>query len=107
MKRPPSISSKRDFERALRSGSRNRAPFGTIFVSRGPDPGAPARLGLAVPSRVGGAVVRNRIKRRLRASFAAAQPRQGLDVVVRAGLPALSLGFQEMERTFAELGEAR
>jgi ribonuclease P protein component len=107
MKRPPSISSKRDFERALRSGSRNRTPFGTIFVAPGQNPDAPARLGLAVPSRVGGAVVRNRIKRRLRASFAAAQVSGGLDVVVRAGRPALSLGFQEMERAFAELGEAR
>lgn len=105
MKRPPSLSSKRDFEKVLRGGSRLRAGCVTLFVTPGADPEGPARLGLAVPARVGGAVVRNRIKRRLRASFAAAQVPPGLDVVVRASGTAASVDFQELEASFARLAE--
>jgi len=61
---------------------------------------------LAVPSRVGGAVVRNRIKRRLRASFVRASLPAGLDVVVRARAEAATMDFQELESTLAGLGGA-
>jgi ribonuclease P protein component len=40
-----------------------------LAEQRGGDPGAPPRLGLTVSRRVGGAVVRNRVKRRLREWF--------------------------------------
>ena len=103
MKRPPSLSSKRDFERVLRAGGRTRTGFGTVFVAQAGDPSGPARLGLAVPARVGGAVTRNRIKRRLRASFTSAQLPPGVDVVVRASREAATLDFQELERSFAEV----
>jgi len=103
MKRPPSFS-KRDFERVLRTGTRTRARAGTFYVAPGTDPAIPARLGLAVPSRVGGAVLRNRIKRRLRASFVSASLPAGLDVVVRARPEAATLDFQELESTLSGLG---
>lgn len=70
-------------------------------MAPGPDPDGPARLGLAVPARVGGAVTRNRIKRRLRASFQAAELPPGIDVVVRANRAASTLDFQELAETFA------
>lgn len=103
MKRPPSLSSKRDFERVLRDGRRARTRCGTLFVAPGPDAAAPARLGLAVPARVGGAVVRNRIKRRLRASFVSAGLPAGVDVVVRATREASSVDFQELEKAFVKV----
>ena len=56
-----------------------------------------------MPARVGGAVMRNRIKRRLRASFMSAQLPPGVDVVVRANGQASSVDFQELERSFAEV----
>lgn len=104
MKRPASLASKREFERVLRSGTRTRARCGTLFIAPQPDPAAPARLGLAVPVRVGGAVARNRIKRRLRASFAAASIPAGLDVVIRAHPAARSLDFQELTKELSTLG---
>ena len=107
MKRPPSLSSKRDFQRVLRTGERRRTGCGTLFVAPAEDPTASARLGLAVPARVGGAVVRNRIKRRLRASFASASVPGGIDVVVRARPEASWLPFQELEETFLSLGGGR
>lgn len=60
-------------------------------------PGGPSRLGLAVPARSGGAVQRNRIKRRIRAAFREAAPATGVEVVVRARPEASHVKFQEME----------
>jgi len=47
-----------------------------------------ARVGFAVGKRVGGAVVRNRVKRRLRAAVAATALIPGRDIVVIARPPA-------------------
>lgn len=55
----------------------------------------PSRVGLVVraPNR---AVVRNRIKRRLRAAFVACDPEAGYDVVVRADERAKDMSFTEL-----------
>ena len=57
-----------------------------------------ARLGFTIPRAAGGAVVRNRIRRRLRALL---QPRlerlAGLDVIVSAGPPAAAVPFAQLE----------
>lgn len=67
----------------------------------GPPPG---RLGLAVSRRVGNAVVRNLVKRRLRELF---RPRQasftGLDLMVTARPSAATASFDELGRAFDEL----
>lgn len=59
----------------------------------------PPRVGFVVSKNVGGAVVRNRVKRRLRAQATPLLPTlpAGVDVVVRAQPEAA-------ERTSAELG---
>ena len=55
------------------------------------DDDAPSRLGIAVPKKIGGAVVRNRLKRQLREIWAAAEEHipSGNDYVLiaRPGLP--------------------
>lgn len=97
MKRPSSLSSPRDFRRVLSDGRAFRPRWATIHVTPRSEASAPSRLGLAVPSRVGGAVDRNRIKRRVRAAFRLAAPPTGLDVVVRARPDALRVDYQELE----------
>ena len=94
---------------------RKRAEFDAVFSSnvqlsrrelsvavrdRGDD--APNRWGFAVGSRLGGAVVRNRIKRRLR-HIAAQIGGSGLDVVVVARSGAAEASYQMLEQNLAGL----
>ena len=80
-----------------------RPSWATIHVVRAADPASPSRLGLAVSARSGGAVGRNRIKRRVRAAFRHAAPAAGLDVVVKARPAARTAPFQELEETLQGL----
>lgn len=64
-----------------------------------------SRFGFSVSSRLGGAVVRNRIKRRLREAMrlrmAAIQP--GWDIVVIAKRPVSQADFHQMDAACARL----
>jgi ribonuclease P protein component len=87
------LSRSRDFDAVYRQGRSTSTRFLTLywFAHEG-EPGDP-RLGLAVPKAAGNAVVRNRIKRRLREIWRAnlAEDRvpatNDYVLVVRAGLP--------------------
>jgi ribonuclease P protein component len=63
------------------------------------------RVGLAVNRAVGGAVVRNRVKRRLREAVRALLPelerRSGCDIVVRATPRAADASFAELSADLA------
>jgi ribonuclease P protein component len=66
MNRRNRLSRSRDFDAVYRRGRSVSTRFLVLYsFARETDPGAP-RLGLAVPKTTGSAVVRNRIKRRLR-----------------------------------------
>lgn len=78
----------------------------------GPGPGpvqvpvrAPARLGITVSRRVGGAVVRNRVKRLLRESFRRIKGRfpAGAELVVIARTAAAHADFATVLRELGEL----
>ncbi|MDA0231231.1 MAG: ribonuclease P protein component [Proteobacteria bacterium] len=63
------------------------------------DQGAPIRVGFTASRRVGGAVVRNRAKRRLRAAVARVMPmhaKAGQDYVVIARAATVHRGFEEL-----------
>lgn len=66
---------------------------------------APTRVGLVVraPQR---AVVRNRIKRRLRAAFVACDPPVGYDVVIRADERAGAMDFTELTEALSDALDA-
>jgi ribonuclease P protein component len=80
---------------AVRSGSRLIVVHATQTDARA---GLPPRVGFAVPKAVGGAVVRNRTKRRLRALMAARVGRLplGCDVVIRANPLAAQANSAEL-----------
>jgi ribonuclease P protein component len=95
-----SLRSASDFRRVRSDGRRVVTEALTVYVARRPDE-RPARVGLAVGRACGGAVARNRIKRRLRAACRAAQPPAGVDLVVHGRAAAASSDFQEMLNTIA------
>lgn len=60
------------------------------------------RLGLTVSAKLGKAVVRNRIRRRLREVWRLNDPqlRQGYDMIVVARGRAVRAGYQELDRAY-------
>jgi ribonuclease P protein component len=64
------LSRSRDFDAVYRQGRSVSTRFLTLhWFPREDDPDGAPRLGLAVPKAVGGAVVRNRVKRQLRETW--------------------------------------
>src|SRR6185295_17329799 len=93
MQRRHRLSRSRDFDAVYRHGRSVSTRFLTLYwFSRDGEPGEP-RLGLAVPKAAGNAVVRNRIKRKLREIWRAkldvdgVPPTSDYVLVVRPGLP--------------------
>jgi ribonuclease P protein component len=64
------LSRSRDFDAVYRQGkSVSTRSLVLYWFDRQDDHGAPPRVGIAVPRKVGGAVVRNRVKRQLREAW--------------------------------------
>jgi ribonuclease P protein component len=70
----------------------------TVYVCGRESDRDPTRVGLAVSGGPRRAVARNRAKRRLRAAAAAALPRSGWDVVIRAQGDLDGISFQELRK---------
>ena len=94
------IRLRRDFDRAYRSGLRCWARH--LVIHAAPNGLPHARIGLTVSRKVGGAVVRNRVKRRLREAFRRNKRRvsRGLDLVVTAKLPLAEQSWEQLERDY-------
>ena len=79
--------------------------FAAFCLAR-PDPArSTARLGLTLPRAVGGSVVRNRIKRRIREAFRLHRSEIGpqWDIVVNPRRAAFGASFPEIERALERL----
>lgn len=65
------------------------------------------RLGVTVSAKLGHAVVRNRIRRRLREIFRLSQPqmRKGYDIIIVARSRAVNATYQELERAYLRICE--
>ncbi len=101
MRRDQRLRRRRDFDAVFREGARfRRGVLALRARERGDD--APARFGFAVSSRLGGAAVRNRIKRRLRES-ARRSGASGLDIVVIARSGAEQASFSELHTLLSGL----
>ena len=74
----------KEFRHVLNSGRRVRDGLVAVATARNNLPDQPSRFGFSVSRRVGGAVIRNRVKRRLRAIMQNTPTHDGLDVVVTA-----------------------
>lgn len=69
MQRRNRLSRSRDFDSVYRHGRSVSTRFLVLYRFDREENGGEARLGIAVPKKIGGAVTRNRIKRRLREAW--------------------------------------
>jgi ribonuclease P protein component len=106
------ILKRADFLAAAKAARAHAAPFSLQARDRHDD--AAIRLGLTVTKKVGNAVERNRIRRRLRAAARAVLPqagKDGFDYVVVARRAALTADFSELtgglENTIKQVHKTR
>jgi ribonuclease P protein component len=102
-----------DFRKVYDHGKRVSGPlFAAFCLAREddrPDGGAGCspRLGLTVPRAIGGSVVRNRIKRRLREAFRLHRTKLNpkWDIVLNPRRTALAAPFADLERALKKVIE--
>jgi ribonuclease P protein component len=95
-----------DFERVYKQGRRHFAAHMTVFY-RLREEGEGLRVGFTVGRVLGGAVDRNRMKRRLRESVRLRWPevRLPVDVVINPKKSVLKLEFTELENEITKAFE--
>jgi ribonuclease P protein component len=99
-----------DFRKVYDHGTRVSGPLFAAFclAREGARPDAHSlgpRLGLTVPRAIGGSVVRNRIKRRMREAFRLhrAELNPQWDIVINPRRTALSAPFTDLERALGKV----
>ena len=93
-----------DFERVYKQGRRHFAAHMTVFyLRRADDELKGARVGFTVSKALGGAVQRNRIRRRLRAvRLGALSSGVAVDVVINPKRSALTADFGDLQGEIAK-----
>jgi len=96
-----------DFRTVYDHGTRVSGPLFAAFCMAREGDGAGVRIGLTVPRAIGGAVVRNRIKRRLRAAFRLHRAEWAIDydIVLNPRKAALLAPFADLERALGKVIE--
>ena len=93
-----------DFQKVYAEGNRMSGPFfaGVCLAVEGQ---ARARVGFAVPKAIGGSVIRNRVKRRLREAVRLNLGQLGprWNVVLQARKPALKAALPDLAREVGRL----
>jgi ribonuclease P protein component len=94
----------KDFRRVYDNGIRHSGPFFAAFCLLEPEPEGP-HIGFTVPRAIGKAVVRNRIKRRLREAVRAQLDRLNpqWSIVFNPRRKALDAPLPELEREVEKL----
>lgn len=90
-----------EFEKVYRQGTAYRGKLFSVHAF--PNELETLRLGLSVSKKVGNAVVRNTLRRRLREIFADVAPRSGnaFDLVVSARPAARDASFADLQEEFS------
>lgn len=101
MQRERRLRRRKDFAAAYREG---RVYGNQLLVLRVvPHDGDVARFGFVTGKAVGGAVVRNRVKRRLRAVADSVQAAPGLDIVIGARRTAADANYYALQQALTSL----
>lgn len=97
---PARLRSGRDIDRVFDEGAAAHSRY--LSVHCVPRAGQPTRAAVVAGRKVGGAVQRNRAKRRLRAALREAAVPEGHDVVVVARARTLDVAFPDLQAVLAE-----
>jgi ribonuclease P protein component len=89
-----SIRHRSDFDRIFGTGRKHRV--GRIVVITAPGLPGQFRFGLVAGKKIGGAVERNRVKRRIRHAIRLAEPPLGFDAVVIGSRDVLDVPFERL-----------
>lgn len=91
------------FQRLYRKGTRSAMPTLALYSRKNGRPYN--RLGLTTGAKLGHAVVRNKLRRRLRAIYRLheAELKPGFDIVVVCRAGAVTASYQRLERDFLRL----
>jgi len=105
VKRATTLKENYEFRRMYAKGKSGVSPCLVVYCR--PNHRAHNRLGITVGAKLGHAVVRNRVRRRLREIYRLNQPRmkQGYDIVLVGRVRAASASYQELERAFLRVCE--
>lgn len=105
MRRDLRLRANSDFQRVRRVGKSVANPL--LVLVQAPNPSGQSRFGFSVGKKLGGAVARNKLKRRLREQLRqyvqAGRLRAGVDVVIIARAPASEADYPSLCRALDEL----
>lgn len=96
------LKRKSDFSRAIKEGSCKRDKYLTLYISRKAETFGLVRIGLGVSKKIGGAVLRNRIKRVLREVLRKVEIKSynNLDILILAKPDIVKASFLEIKNKF-------
>ncbi len=100
MKKTVTIKENRTFRRIYNKGRSAVTPFLVLYCRKNGQ--GHNRLGVTVSTKLGGAVVRNRARRRLREVYRLAQPdmKQGYDIILVARGRAVNGPYRKLTAAF-------
>ena len=100
MKRATTVKENYEFRRIYAKGRSGVSPYLVVYCR--PNRRKNNRLGVTVSAKLGHAVVRNRVRRRLREIFRLAQPemKQGYDVILVARSRAVNATYRELTEAY-------
>ncbi|CAN5741738.1 ribonuclease P protein component [soil metagenome] len=100
LRRGTRLTDSPEFERVYKQGTAYRGKLFSVHAF--PREAGGSRLGLSVSKKVGNAVVRNSVKRRLREVFRSRLPeiRDGWDFVISARPAAAGVDYRDLDTEF-------
>lgn len=98
-----SLKNNRDFQRLYSKGRRSVSPIFALYYRKNGK--KHSRLGITTGAKLGGAVVRNRVRRRIREIYRLAEPAMvpGYDIVIVARAKAVESSFREQKENLLNL----
>lgn len=105
MKKTVTIKSNRDFQRLYHRGRSAAGPTLVLYWQKNRN--GESRLGITTGTKLGHAVVRNRVRRQIREIYRLHRDElvPGRDIVVVARVRAVQAGYHAMERDFLRLAK--